>query len=193
MLKRKAPESSLSGRMIDWNWSSSWIRYRNHMMSADTAVAMATKASGTFWCIGWIQTLITKRHEPEQTCCTMEKNHLSLLGCFLCKCRKKYCLGIKKKSNQIKQRQLWILGKCEFPTELGRLWDQTEVVLQLFSQTTQLGRVKQVRTAMVGNTSKLLLHKKTWRSLWTMIKERLDPSGQTRRSAPPLRVMKMDQ
>lgn len=49
----------------------------------------------------------------------------------------------KKKLKLNKQRQIWVLGiSVSFPTELGRLWDQTEVVIQLFSQTTWLWKVR---------------------------------------------------
>lgn len=101
-----------------------------------------------------------QNNKPEWTSCTMGKKSFEFIV-SLCECRRKYCTYVWAKQNN-QQRQLWVLGICvSFPTELGRLWDQREVVVQLFSQTTWLWRVEQVRTATVKNTRKLLLHKKT--------------------------------
>lgn len=98
---------------------------------------------------------------------------------FKCECRRKNCTYVWE-GDQSTKATMSSWHKCEFSPQN---WDgfgiKTEVVVQLFSQTTWLWRLKPVKTATVKNTCKLLSHKTV---TFNNDNQRSDPPERTPRS-----------
>lgn len=105
--------------------------------------------------------LMSKKHKAEWTRCAIETKIIRVYWVFYFKCqrRRKNCTYVWE-GDQSTKATMSSWHKCEFSPQN---WDgfgiKTEVVVQLFSQTTWLWRVKPVKTATVKNTCKLLSHK----------------------------------